>query len=86
MRGRIIVTLAAMLCMMPHADPSRTSKPKSKPPLVLRRSKAPTAAMTVPFEYFRRHIYVTVSLQGKLGFIFMLDSGANRDILNLRTS
>ncbi len=86
MRRRIIVTLAAMVCMMPHADPSRTLKPKSKPPLVLGRSKGPTAALTVPFEYFRRHIYVTVSLQGKLGFVFMLDSGANRNILNLRTS
>ncbi|MES2221327.1 MAG: aspartyl protease family protein [Acidobacteriota bacterium] len=29
---------------------------------------------------------MTVSLQGKPGFIFMLDSGANRNILNLRTS
>ncbi len=86
MRARIIVTLAAMLCVMPNADPSRTLQSKSKPPLALRHAKAPVAGITVPFEYFRRHIYVTVSLQGKPGFIFMLDSGANRNILNLRTS
>jgi Aspartyl protease len=86
MRSRIIVTLAAMLCVMPHADPSRTLQPKANLPLVLRRFKGPTAAITLPFEYFRQHIYVTVSLQGKPGFIFMLDSGANRNILNLRTS
>ena len=86
MRGKICLTMAAMLCVMPHADPTRTLQPKPKPPLSLRHAKAPAAAITVPFEYFRRHIYVTVSLQGKPGFIFMLDSGANRNILNLRTS
>lgn len=86
MRGKTFLTAAAMLCMMPHADPSRTLQPKPKPPLALRQTKAPAAGITVPFEYFRRHIYVTVSLQGKPGFIFMLDSGANRNILNLRTS
>ncbi len=42
--------------------------------------------ITVPFEYFRQHIYITVSIDSKPGFIFMLDSGANRNILNLRTS
>ncbi len=86
MRGRIFFTLAAMLCVMPHADPSRTLQPKPKPEMGLRHSKAPAAGITIPFEYFRRHIYVTVALQGKPGFIFMLDSGANRNILNLRTS
>jgi hypothetical protein len=86
MRGRVCLTMAAMLCVMPHADPTRTLEPKAKPPLALRQSKAPAAGITVPFEYFRRHIYVTISLQGKPGFIFMLDSGANRNILNLRTS
>src|SRR6185437_16275638 len=39
-----------------------------------------------PFEYFKQHIYLPVALQGKLGFIFMLDSGASRNILNLRTA
>ncbi|MGB8479413.1 MAG: aspartyl protease family protein [Acidobacteriaceae bacterium] len=86
MRRRVIFTLAAMLCALPHADPARTSQPESKPPLTPRHSKAPAAGIMVPFEYFRRHIYVTVSLQGKPGFAFMLDSGANRNILNLRTS
>ena len=86
MRKRIILTLAAMLCVMPHADPTRTLQPKKNPALELRNSKQNAVGITVPFEYFRRHIYVTVSLQGKPGFIFMLDSGANRNILNLRTS
>ena len=33
MRGKIFLTVAAMLCVMPHADPSRTLQPKPKPPL-----------------------------------------------------
>lgn len=86
MRGKRPLTVAAMLCVMPHADSSRTLQPKPKPPLALRQARAAATGITVPFEYFRRHIYVTVSLQGKPGFIFMLDSGANRNILNLRTS
>lgn len=86
MMRRIFLTLAAMLCVLPQADPSRTLQRKSSPAFTLRQSKRPVAGITVPFEYFRRHIYVTVSLQGKPGFIFMLDSGANRNILNLRAS
>jgi predicted aspartyl protease len=42
--------------------------------------------IVLPFEYFRQHIYVTASINGKPGFIFMLDSGANRNILNLRSA
>lgn len=42
--------------------------------------------IVVPFEYFQQHIYVPLSINGKPGFIFMLDSGANRNVLNLRTS
>jgi len=86
MRGRVFLVLAALLCVMPQADSSRTLQPKPKPPMTLRHSKVPAGGIAVPFEYFRRHIYVTVSLQGKPGFVFMLDSGANRNILNLRTS
>ncbi len=86
MRGRILLALAAMVCVLPQADPSRTLQRKSNPALTLRQSKQSVAGITVPFEYFRRHIFVTVNLQGKPGFVFMLDSGANRNILNLRTS
>lgn len=40
--------------------------------------------ITLPFEYFNQHIYVTAGINGRPGFAWMLDSGANRDILNLR--
>jgi Aspartyl protease len=86
MTKRRLLTLAAVLCVLPQADPSRTLQRKQNPALELRQSKQPAPEITVPFEYFRRHIFVTVTLQGKPGFVFMLDSGANRNILNLRTS
>jgi hypothetical protein len=86
MRGRVWLTLAAMLCVLPQADPSRTLQRKPNEAIALRPSKRSVAGITVPFEYFRRHIYVNISLQGKPGYSFMLDSGANRNILNLRTS
>jgi hypothetical protein len=86
MSGRVCLALAAILCVMPQADSSRTLQPKPKLPMKFPHSKDSAVGITVPFEYFRRHIYVTVCLQGKPGFIFMLDSGANRNILNLRTS
>jgi hypothetical protein len=87
MRGRTFLTLAAILCMLPQADPSRTLQRKQNPAQAsIRLSKHPAPVVTVPFEYYKQHIYVPISLQGKPGFVFMLDSGANRDILNLRTS
>jgi hypothetical protein len=42
--------------------------------------------VSVPFEYNKQHIYVTVTVNGKPGFVFMLDSGASRNILNLRVA
>lgn len=45
----------------------------------------PAAGVVVPFEYFRQHIYVTLTVNGKI-CVFLLDSGANRNILNLRTA
>ena len=86
MRSRIILTLAAMLCVMPHADPSRTAQPDSTADISVNASKQSIGEVTVPFEYFKQHIYVPVSLQGKPGFTFMLDSGASKNVLNLRTA
>ncbi len=87
MRGRVFLTLAAMLCVMPHADPSRTFGRRQNPqPNSFSLRKQPFIPVTVPFEYYKQHIYVPISLQGKPGFTFMLDSGANQNILNLGTS
>lgn len=44
------------------------------------------AGIAVPFEYFKQHIYIKVNVDGRSGLLFMLDSGANQNILNLRTA
>jgi hypothetical protein len=85
MRCWIIVTLA-MVCAMPHADPSRSLQPKSAAGVSINSSEYSIGEVTVPFEYFKQHIYVPVSLDGKPGFTFMLDSGASKNIINLRTA
>ena len=86
MRGKTFLTAAAMLCMMPHADPSRTAHPDSVADISVNASGQSIGEVTVPFEYFKQHIYVPVTLQGKPGFTFMLDSGASKNVLNLRTA
>lgn len=42
--------------------------------------------VTVPFEFYQQHIYLSLSLQGRPGFVFLLDSGASRNILSLHTA
>lgn len=42
--------------------------------------------VTVPFEYFKQHIFVTLTLNGRAGMVFLLDTGTNSNILNLRAS
>jgi hypothetical protein len=85
MRG-IFLTLAAASCLLSQPATARRAKPTSTSAAFLSISAHPTGEMTVPFEYFKQHVYVSVSLQGRPGFVFMLDSGASKNILNLRTS
>ncbi|MHB1674527.1 MAG: hypothetical protein ACYCSP_09785 [Acidobacteriaceae bacterium] len=42
--------------------------------------------VSVPFDYFNRHIFITVTLNGTPGMVFPLDSGTNSNILSMRTS
>ena len=69
MRGRVFLTLAAMLCVMPHADPSRTfaRRQNPQPRWGFRLRKAAIRAGTVPFEYYKQHIYVPISFAGQAG-------------------
>lgn len=81
----LLVCCIALLTLFPRAVCALT--PKQPEPagtgLPLWRGPSP---VTVPFEYFDQHIYVTVTINGKPGYIFMFDSGSNRNVLNLRTA
>lgn len=83
LRTILAIVSASILWFLP---PNLQATSAAESPGIVQTSPAISKGIAVPFEYFRRHIYITVSLQGKPGFIFMLDSGANRNILNLRTS
>ncbi|MHB1937893.1 MAG: aspartyl protease family protein [Acidobacteriaceae bacterium] len=44
------------------------------------------APVTVPFDYFNRHIFIKVTLNGTPGMVFLLDSGTNSNILSMSTA
>lgn len=81
----LLLCCIALLTLFPRAVCALT--PKQPEPagtgLPLWRGPSP---VTVPFEYFEQHIFVAVSINGKPGYVFMLDSGSNRNVLNMRTA
>jgi Aspartyl protease len=65
--------LAATLRLETNPRPERSLQDESQ-------------GVTVPFEYYRQHIFVTVTVNGKPGMVFLLDTGTSIDILDLTTS
>lgn len=61
----------------------QTSQPQHVAPLIPAQHFAP---VTVPFDYFNRHIFVTLKLNGDPGMVFLLDSGTNSNVLNMETA
>uniref|UniRef100_A0A7V4XSM9 Peptidase A2 domain-containing protein n=1 Tax=Acidobacterium capsulatum TaxID=33075 RepID=A0A7V4XSM9_9BACT len=45
-----------------------------------------SASFSVPFQYFEHHLYVTVSVNGHAGLIFLVDTGTSANILDLGVS
>ncbi len=82
----ILRNLMPLLCIiqvaLPGGSPVEKSSPAAPPAIAWHTS----GEVTLPFDYFRQHIYVTVSINSKPGYVFMLDSGSNRNIFNLQTS
>ncbi len=84
----IFLMLSASILSQPLQQDLSTAHTRNHP-LTLSQtasSQNRAAKITVPFEYFKRHIYITANVDGRPGLIFMLDSGANENILNLRTA
>ena len=76
MIGSLLLALSTTLI------PQSPSNQQVKPLVVAQHFHA----VTVPFEYYNRHIFVTLTLNGQPGMVFLLDSGTNSNILNMRTS
>ncbi|HET9088058.1 MAG TPA: retropepsin-like aspartic protease [Acidobacteriaceae bacterium] len=76
---------ALLLLVWPTPDPTtilEQSRPTAETHLVDRGQ----AVISAPFEYFRDHIYVTLTVNGTPGMSFLLDTGTTANVLNLRTS
>jgi hypothetical protein len=61
----------------------QTSQPERVAPLIVAQHFAP---VTIPFDYFNRHIFVTLKLNGTPGKVFLLDSGTTCNILSMTTA
>jgi len=61
----------------------QTSQPQHVAPLIPAQHFAP---VTVPFDYFNRHIFITLTLNGTPGMVFLLDSGTSSNILSMTTA
>ena len=70
--------LAISTTLLPQA-----SRPQHVAPLVPAQHFAP---VTVPFDYFNRHIFISLTLNGTPGMIFLLDSGTTSNIVNMTTA
>lgn len=71
------VIFAASLRSMPSLAPG---------PWPVRHFKSEAAGIQVPFEYVRGHIYLTVGVNGKPGYVFLLDTGTSVNVLDLTAS
>jgi hypothetical protein len=50
------------------------------------RSFLTSGHIAIPFEYFKHHIYISVQVNGLAGLSFMVDSGADQNVLGLRAA
>ncbi len=81
----LLLCCIALLTLFPRAVCALTPKQPEPAGTGLPLWRGPTP-VTVPFQYFEQHIFVDVSINGKPGYIFMLDSGSNYNVLNMRTA
>jgi hypothetical protein len=75
--------IGSLLLAMSTTLLPQTSQPQHVAPLIPAQHFAP---VTVPFDYFNRHIFITLTLNGKPGMVFLLDSGTNCNIVSMNTA
>ena len=75
--------IGSLLLAMSTTLLPQTSQPQRVAPLIPAQHFAP---VTVPFDYFNRHIFITLTLNGTPGMVFLLDSGTNANILSMNSA
>lgn len=83
-RIRPAIALVAILFFSQLCHPASLRQPF--PPRTESQSWQAHNGTVVPFEYFRHHLFVTLTVNGHPGLIFLIDSGTSADILDLQTS
>lgn len=79
--------LCLLCCYMPTPNLAEGPPiPSINFPLHDSREVRELQKITVPFEYFGEHIYVTLTINGTAGMVFLVDTGTSANILNLHTS
>jgi hypothetical protein len=83
---RVLPGVAVLaVAFVPVAVPAASLR-SALDPWPVRHFKNVAAGFQIPFEYSKGHIFVTLSVNGKAGYQFLLDSGTSVDILDLATS
>lgn len=75
--------IGSLLLAMSTTLLPQTPQPQHAAPLIPAQHFTP---VTVPFDYFNRHIFITITLNGTPGMVFLLDSGTNSNILSMNTA
>jgi hypothetical protein len=75
--------IGSLLLAMSTTLSPQTTQPQHVTPLIPAQHFAP---VSVPFDYYNRHIFINVTLNGTPGMVFLLDSGTNSNILSMSTA
>lgn len=78
-----IAVLAAVVFPSVVLAASLRSEPDPWP---ARHFQSEAGGIQIPFEYTAGHIFVTVSVNGEPGYVFLVDSGTSVDVLDLAAS
>ncbi|MGC8550674.1 MAG: hypothetical protein ACP5M4_13345 [Acidobacteriaceae bacterium] len=83
---RLLPGIAALAAVLFPAVLSAASLRSAPDPWPTRHFESEAGGIHIPFEFTKGHIFVTVSVNGNPGYIFLLDSGTSIDILDLTAS
>lgn len=78
-----VAVLAAVVCSTTVYAASLRSMPDPWP---ARHFQSEAGGIHIPFQYVKGHIFVTVSVNGNPGYVFLLDSGTSVNVLDLTAS
>ncbi len=78
----VVLLVAGFVCTLAFAE-SPGSVPGPQP---AHQAADRMGGVRIPFSYVGGHIYVSVSVNGVPGYVFLLDSGTSVDILDLKVS